>query len=230
MSNKIFLVPGQKLPDEILEKLKQANEVKRKKNDYSNYLKTIADIFGLDPNDFQPNAENNNFLAGFLEGEGSINVSAKKHSGATFGLILDPEFSVTQQANGVSSLFYAMSLFRTGHLRLKSGSNSTLVYIVDNRKSIIEKVIPFYKEHILKSPIASPIKKKRLIIFEKIFNLFEEEAHKDKKRFVYELLPLWSQMRMQIGQTNQSFACLEDAQDYVIAFKKEKSDALRADA
>ena len=32
---------------------------------------------------------------------------------------------------------------------------------------------------------------------------------------LYKILPLWHKMRMQVGQVNQTFNSLEQAQDYV---------------
>ena len=82
------------------------------------------------------------FFAGFIEGEGSFSVSAKKSPSAKFGVYLDPEFSITQHVNGSSHLFRCLCLFRTGVIRHKNKSNATLVYRIYNRETLKQKVIP----------------------------------------------------------------------------------------
>lgn len=44
------------------------------------------------------------FLAGFIEGEGSLVVSIKEHPSAKFGYYVDPEFFIYQHKNGKSIL------------------------------------------------------------------------------------------------------------------------------
>ena len=83
------------------------------------------------------------FLGGFIAGEGGINVSAKKSPNSRFGIIIDPEFSITQHLDGFFFLFGALVLFETGSIHFKKGSSATLVFRIDNRRSLQERVIPF---------------------------------------------------------------------------------------
>ena len=55
--------------------------------------------------------------------------SAKKLKTAKFGVIVDPEFSVTQHINGICHLYAALSIFKTGRIRHKGGSNATFVFV-----------------------------------------------------------------------------------------------------
>lgn len=142
-----------------------------------------------------------------------MNIGAKVNNTSKTGLYLDPEFSVTQHVNGISNLLLCLALFRTGRIRHKSGSNATMVFTIDNRKSLSEKVVPFYEDYTSKFKVAT--KERRLIIFKEALRLFDEKAHLDVDRMVNEVLPLWDVLRMQEGQKNQSFASLEAAQKYV---------------
>ena len=215
----IYCDPGQKLSVEIIEQLRVAN-AGRKRNDFSWYMRQLFDIFQLGRLDVDSaiTEKEKLFFGGFLTGEGSINVSAKKGENGKFGIILDAEFSVTQHVNGVSLLFTAFRIFQTGSLRFKSGSNATLVYRIDNRNSLNEKVIPFYEKYC--SPYWSQAFQNRLVNFKNLLQLFNEKAHLNFDDFTEKILPLWDTMRKQKAQSNSSFSSLEEAQKYVTNYNK----------
>lgn len=214
-TQQIFLQPGEQLSLHIIDCLTLAN--KKCKGDFPKYLRSIEEIFSLSPN---PNItkELKQFHAGFLEGDGSINVSVKKKKEAKFGLIIDPEFSVTQHVNGVCHLHTAMNILKAGKLRHKAGSKATLVLTVDNRKTLDEKVIPYWEEYVL--PYSSPTKAKRMVSFKNILRLFNDGAHQEKNSLMYDVLPLWDEMRMQKGQSNETFATLKEAQLFIKNYTK----------
>lgn len=215
---------------EILKKLKQANNTKKQKNkNFSWYKAEIANIFGMVECDIQRynSVKYKTFYGGFVCGEGSINVTAKKSKNALFGLLIDPEFSVTQHVNGFEFLFAALNLFGTGSIHYKSGSNGTLVYRIDNRRALSEKVIPFWETYILpyqffeakqgKQKKQEKQGKQRLNLFKRILLFLEEKKHKDVHFFVDQILPLWDKLRKQKGQLNQ--LDLETAKSFVIKKK-----------
>lgn len=210
--NTIYLKSNEKVSELILNKLKKINNDYSKTKSFSKYKLAIQEIFKL--NTFiKINIEAKYYLAGFLEGEGSINVGIKKNNSTRFKLYLDPEFNITQHINGISNLFLAMIIFNTGRIRYKSGSNATFVYTIDNRKSLEEKIIPFYENYVNK--YGSQVKKNRLILFKQLLNLFNKKAHLNFEQMVFEVLPLWDKLRIQVGQFNESFKNLEQAQEYV---------------
>lgn len=207
----IFLKPGEKISEEILNNLKKINEKYTKEKNFPEYEKAIRLLFHLKP--VQINTETRQFLAGFCEGEASMNVGAKKNSTSRSKVYIDPEFNITQHVNGISSLYLAMCNFQTGRIRHKVGSNATLVYTIDNRQNLKEKVLPFYEKYIY--PFGSPGKVRRGKIFQKLLFLFDEKAHLDLDRMIHEVLPLWDAMRIQVGQSNQTFGSLLEAQEYI---------------
>lgn len=215
MSQKpIILQPGDKIPLAIVTQLSKANEIK---GDFPKYLRAVEQIFCLDP--LPPiTTEQKLYMAGFLEGEGSISVSTKKLQTGKFGVIVDPEFHVTQHINGVSQLHKALSIFQTGKFKYKSGSNATMVFIIDNRRSLVEKVLPFYETYC--KPHSCPAKIQRLSNFTKLLKLLDAGAHTNAASMLNEVLPIWDDMRMQKGQSNQAFTSLKDAQDYIQDFIK----------
>jgi hypothetical protein len=206
-----YCAPGEKIPVEILEKLKEINNVYSKSKDFPKYMQNLSEFFKLDP--IVTTTDSKLFLGGFIEGEASLNVSAKKLKTAHFGLCIDPEFSLTQHINGLNHLFAALSIFQTGRIRYKDGSNATLVFVIDNRTSLEDKVIPFYEKYV--APYASPVKMERLKIFKELILIFKEKGHLDLETFLNKVLPLWDSLRMQKGQINESFASLEEAQEFV---------------
>lgn len=208
-----YLGPGEQIPEDLLNQLKEANDQFSKNKSFSEYKRKIENIFRLKPipNITKPHKL---YMAGYVGGEGSLNISAKKLRTARFGLMLDPEFSITQHLNSVSDLYLAMCVFQTGRIRYKSGSNATLCFIIDNRQSLEEKVLPFYENYYF--PYGSEFKKDKARKFQKLLCAFREKKHLDRESFVFEMLPIWADMRMQTGQVNQSFQSLKEAQDYVL--------------
>jgi len=207
----IYLKPGEKISPDFLEQLKEVNVNYTKSKNFPQYQREIFQLFKLKA--IKKTRASIYYLAGFIEGEASLNVGAKKNTTSNFNVYIDPEFNITQHINGVSNLYLAMSYFQTGRIRHKTDSNATFVYTIDNRLSLKEKVVPFYEKYI--KPFGSSVKERRVFIFKKLLSLFNEKAHLDLNRMLYEVLPLWDAMRMQIGQSNESFKSLQDAQDHV---------------
>ena len=212
----IYCDPGEKLAANVIEQLRVAN-ANRKENNFPWYVRQLADIFQIEESNTLTEKEKL-FFGGFVTGEGSLNVSAKKDNGAKFGIVLDPEFSITQHVNGVSLLLTAFRLFQTGSLCFKLGSNATLVYRIDNRDSLNEKVIPFYEKYC--SPFWSSAYQDRLFRFKDLLQFFKEKAHLNLSDFSEKMLVLWDKMRKQKTQSNASFSSLEEAQIYAKNFRK----------
>ncbi len=115
------------------------------------------------------------FLAGMIEGEGSLCISLKKHPTAKFGYYIDPEFFLYQHKNARELLDDARMFFGTGNIVPKSGNEDVLVYRITSRRSIVEKVIPFYEKYMR---YGSKLKQRNFKIFKKATMLLEQKAHK----------------------------------------------------
>lgn len=111
------------------------------------------------------------FLAGVIEGEGSLCVSIKEHSTSRFGYLVDPEFFIYQHKSGIKLLQLAKEVFGTGRIAPKPGSEEVLVFSIVSRRSLKEKVIPFFEKYMVFSA-------KR-----EVFERFKEivEAMEDRK-------------------------------------------------
>lgn len=214
------LSPGQQLPEDVKNALRNANQTYAKNRDFLTYKRVLQNILGLP--DFVPLTEKEKlFFGGFLEGEASISIGAKKNTCSKFGVYFDPEFNLTQHVNGSIHLFRCLCHFRTGLIRYKSKSNATLVYTLDCRQSLKQKIVPFYQNYV--NPYSCFAKQARFQSWCNLLDLFDENAHLDLKRFVNEIGPIWDELRMQKGQSNESFSSLEDFRHYVFAYVQNKN-------
>ena len=119
------------------------------------------------------------FLAGFIEGEGSVCVSIKEHRNGKFGYLIDPEFFVYQHKNRRGSLELAGAVFGTGRIYPKPGNPDVLVFAIDARRSLIERVIPFLDQYSIFSSKLSDYGK-----FKKIVMALENKEHWTKEGMI----------------------------------------------
>jgi hypothetical protein len=214
-----LLKPGETIPLAVKESLKKVNEnFSKKKITHAQYCIDIANLFGVSLPIIT--SENNIYLAGFFEGEGSINVSAKRNPYCRFGLELDPEMSITQHSNGIENLLYAACFFKTGRIEYKIGSNSTLSFKITNTRSLREKVAPFLRDYV--AIYCSYSKNQRSLLFDQFLEALEAKAHLNIESMVNKLLPLWDQLRIQRDTRKTVFSDLKSAQDYCINYANNK--------
>jgi hypothetical protein len=89
------------------------------------------------------------FLAGFIEGEGALCVSVKKHRTCRSGFYVDPEFSLYQHESGRRVLELAQQTFESGRIYPKPGNPKVLVYEISSTHALREKVVPFFERYIV---------------------------------------------------------------------------------
>ena len=92
------------------------------------------------------------FLAGFIEGEGSVCVSIKEHPTAKFGYYVDPEFFLYQHRVYPQMLELAQGVFGGGRIFPKQGNPMVLVYALVSRRSLAERVVPFLRRYMSFAP------------------------------------------------------------------------------
>lgn len=102
------------------------------------------------------------FLAGFVDGEGSFNVSFAQHPTAKPRWTIMTKFQIYQHQNHRAVLELFKEVLGTGHIDKKSGSD-VLSLTVENRQSIAEKIIPFFRRYPL-GVKAEPFRKFSIII------------------------------------------------------------------
>ncbi len=117
------------------------------------------------------------YLVGFADGEGSFNVSLRKRPDHTMKWQIVLTFNVSQSES------YILSQFKK-HLGcgriVQRKKDGLYMYVVDNPKSLQEKVIPFFKKY----KFLSQKKKYNFSIFCQIASLVFSKEHLNKKGFM----------------------------------------------
>jgi len=110
-----------------------------------------------------------NYLAGFVDGEGSFNVSLRKLDDRTLGWQVVLTLNVAQRDKTVLALLKR----HLGCGRLQARKDGVHYFIVTNPTSIQERVIPFFK----KFGFLSAQKKKNFRIFKEIALIMAADEH-----------------------------------------------------
>ncbi len=118
------------------------------------------------------------YLLGFTDAEGCFSVSLKKEDTARFGWALDPLFQVTQHKNNRTILELFQARLSCGRIIEKSCQPDLLVYLVDNRRQLVEKIIPFFERNKLLG------KNEDFLKFKQIIEGLENKKHHEKESFI----------------------------------------------
>ena len=114
------------------------------------------------------------FLAGVIEGEGSVYVGIKAHPTVPFGFFVQPGFSITQHCIRRSLLEMARDEFGAGTIYPKPGNESVLVYSIHSRPVLSRTVAPFLETYMRFSARRDDFERFRLIL-----DLFARGAHRE---------------------------------------------------
>jgi len=118
------------------------------------------------------------YLLGFTDAEGCFCVSMKKEDTARFGWALDPLFQITQHKNNRAILELFQAQLRCGRIIEKPSQPDLLLYLVDNRRQLVEKIIPFFEQNNLLA------KNEDFLKFKEIIEGLENKMHHKKESFV----------------------------------------------
>ena len=114
------------------------------------------------------------FLAGVIEGEGSVYVGIKTHPTVPLGFFVQPGFSITQHRCRRSLLEMAKEEFGgAGSIFPKPGNESVLVYSIHSRPVRTRTVQPFLERYMRYSSRADDFRR-----FGEILHLFEAGEHR----------------------------------------------------
>ena len=117
------------------------------------------------------------YLLGFTDGEGCFHISIKRQKSAKMRWVLDPIFHVTQHKDNVDILYHFQGLLGCGRVKKKYGQPDTMLFSVESRRELIDKVIPFFKRYKL------IVKRKNFEIFSEVVESLEQHGHGDIKEF-----------------------------------------------
>ena len=111
------------------------------------------------------------YLAGFVDGEGTFSVAIIRHPTQKLGWMINPVFQVYQHEKDKRVLELYKEFFGTGNIYRKSGIHPVLTFSIDSRKSILDRVIPFFEKYPL------PVKSEEFFRFREIVKAMEKKEH-----------------------------------------------------
>ena len=110
------------------------------------------------------------WIVGFVDGEGCFHVGINPHAEMTAGFQVLPEFTVVQHKRDVQILHALKAHFGCGVVRVNRGDR--MAYRVRGQEHLLERIIPFFMQH--------PLKTKKNVDFLKFRDcllLMEKGAH-----------------------------------------------------
>ncbi len=132
-----------------------------------------------------------NYFAGFVEGEGCFSVSIKPFKQMKYGWMIDPMFSLYQHKKNRNILEIFQKEMHCGYIVEKGSKPDVLVLIVDNRRTLEEKIIPFFNKYKFLGT-----KRNDFLIFQKILEMMSLKKHLEKDGLI-EIVKLAFQMNQQ---------------------------------
>ena len=89
------------------------------------------------------------WITGFVDGEGCFHVSVNEHADMKVGCRVLPGFTVVQHRRDVQILHALKAHFGCGVVRKNHGDR--MAYRVRSHKHLLERIIPFFEKHPLKT-------------------------------------------------------------------------------
>lgn len=102
------------------------------------------------------------WIVGFVDGEGCFHVGISRHEGMSVGLQVLPEFTVVQHERDAQLLHALKAWFQCGVVRTNHGDR--LAYRVRDRQHLLERIVPFFVKHPLKSGKRQDFEKFRRVL------------------------------------------------------------------
>ena len=123
------------------------------------------------------------YVAGFVDGEASFSVSLKRQPSKKYSKgfywVLDPVFQVYQHGNQIDILYLLKDhVFKTGRLHRKTSPYNVYTFSIENQKTLLEKIVPFFERY----PLA--VKEETLKKFKLVLQKMERKEHLTKKGFL----------------------------------------------
>lgn len=110
------------------------------------------------------------WVTGFVDGEGCFHVGINPHLDMRVGVQVLPEFTVVQHERDVQLLHALKAFFGCGVVRSNHGDR--LAFRVRGLENLLQRVVPFFVEH--------PLKSKKRVDFEKfrtVLKMMEAGEH-----------------------------------------------------
>ena len=115
--------------------------------------------------------EDANYIVGFVDGEGSFNISFIRRSDYKYNIKISPSFNISQKDKEI--LEWIKGVFNCGTIRDRG--DGVFYYEVQDIKSLKKIIIPFFNNYRLRTK-----KNTTFQIFSKIVNLIDKGNHLNK--------------------------------------------------
>ena len=102
------------------------------------------------------------WITGFVDGEGCFHVGINEHSDMKCGYQVLPEFTVVQHKRDVQILHTLKEHFGCGVVRTNHGDR--MAYRVRGKTHLLERIIPFFVKHPLKTKKRIDFMKFRIVL------------------------------------------------------------------
>jgi hypothetical protein len=113
---------------------------------------------------------NAQWVVGFVDGEGCFHIGINKNQEMTLGIQVLPEFTVVQHEVDQQVLYALKDYFGCGVVRKNHGTR--LSYRVRGHENLLQKILPFFEKHQLKTR-----KRVDFAKFRKVVLLMEKKEH-----------------------------------------------------
>lgn len=142
------------------------------------------------------------WIVGFVDGEGCFHVSINAHEEMSTGFQVLPEFTVVQHERDVQVLYALKSYFGCGVVR--KNHDNRMAYRVRGLDHLMERIVPFFERHSLKT-------KKRIdfLKFRSILLKMHNEDHLTLEG-IEEIRDIKNQMNRQTKIESDSFGNRRD--------------------
>ena len=118
------------------------------------------------------------YIAGFVDGEGSFHVAFQRSRFTRVGLQAIPEFHVSQNPERAEVLKLIQQVLGCGYIKVNhpgSLRDQSVVLVVRNRRNLVERVLPFFERFPLRSS-----KQREFQTFATIIRAMERGEHLTK--------------------------------------------------
>ena len=113
---------------------------------------------------------NAQWVVGFVDGEGCFHIGINQNDTMTLGVQVLPEFTVVQDEVDEQVLHALKAYFKCGVVRRNHGTR--LSYRVRGQENLLQRVIPFFEKHQLKTRKRVDFQK-----FRKVILMMEKQEH-----------------------------------------------------
>ena len=110
------------------------------------------------------------WIVGFVDGEGCFHVGINPHAEMSAGHQVLPEFTVVQHERDIQILHALKAYFGCGVVRRNHGDR--MAYRVRSKEHLLQKIVPFFMTHPLKSK-----KNVEFLKFRDVLLLMEKNEH-----------------------------------------------------